>query len=83
MKLPFFSKKPTGTVVTLQLDGLHCTSCSLNIDGALEDTSGVINATTTYRTQQTKIEYDPARVSVDQMKKIIEELGYVVKQELE
>lgn len=82
MKLPFFSKKPTGTLITFQLDGLHCTSCSLNIDGALEDTPGVLSATTTYRTQQTKVEYDPTLVSVKQLKQTIEELGYSVKNEV-
>jgi Cu+-exporting ATPase len=78
MKLPFFKKKPSGTEITLQLNGLHCTSCSLNIDGALEETEGVLSASTSYRTQQTRIAYDPTAVHPDQLKKVIEALGYQI-----
>lgn len=64
--------------ITLKLSGLHCVSCSLNIDGALEDTPGVLSATTSYAKQETAIEYDPSRVELSALRTTIEKLGYQV-----
>jgi copper chaperone CopZ len=70
------SLKITTETVVLKLSGLHCTSCSLNIDGTLEDTPGVIQSTTNYVKSQATIEFDPQKVTPDELKKIIKELGY-------
>jgi Cu+-exporting ATPase len=73
-----FKKKPTGTVITLKLNGLHCASCSLNIDDALEETKGVMKSSTNYGSQSSVIEYDPTKVDVKALRKIIEAQGYQV-----
>ena len=73
-----FKKKPQGEVVKIKIDGMHCTSCSMNVDGELEDLAGVFSATTSYAKQESVIEYDPAKVSVSQMEDVIKELGYKV-----
>jgi copper chaperone CopZ len=75
----FFQKKPTGSEITFQVSGMHCTSCSLNIDGALEEIPGVINATTNYRSGTTQVEYEAEKVSANDMQKTIEGLGYGVE----
>lgn len=59
---------------------MHCTSCSLNIDGELEDLDGVESASTSYAKSEVKIECDPEKVSEKEMKKIVEGLGYEVKE---
>lgn len=64
--------------ITLKLSGLHCVSCSLNIDGALEDTPGVLSATTSYAKQETVINYDPKHVELSALRTTIEKLGYQV-----
>ena len=46
--LNLFKSKPKGEQVTLKITGMHCPSCAMNIDGALEDTAGVIEAETSY-----------------------------------
>ena len=73
-----FKKKPVGETITLKLSGLHCTSCSLNIDGELEDLSGVISASTSYARQETTITYNPTRTGPVHFKTTIEKLGYEV-----
>lgn len=73
-----FKKKSAGQVVTLKIDGMHCASCSLNIDGDLEDTPGVIRSTTSYAKSETIIEFDPAKVDEVTLRKIIEKLEYKV-----
>jgi copper chaperone CopZ len=76
-----FLKKKTSTTapatkLKLKLSGLHCTSCSLNIDGTLEDTEGVLNSSTSYPKSETTIQYDPQRTSEPELRKVIEKLGY-------
>ena len=73
-----FKKTPKGTSVTLQLSGLHCVSCSLNVDDELEDLPGVISSTTSYAKQQSIVTYDPQKVKVKDFKSTIESLGYKV-----
>lgn len=73
-----FKQKPQGTTITFKIDGMHCTSCSMNIDGELEDTEGVISASTSYAKARTTVEYDVSKVSPDKLKKTVEQLGYKV-----
>lgn len=75
----FSKKQPKGKSISLRIDGMHCTSCSMNIDGELEDTKGVISATTSYPKSTTEVEYDPEIISEEKVKKVIEGLGYTVK----
>lgn len=73
-----FKKKPSGETITLKLSGLHCTSCSLNIDGEIEEISGVISSNTSYAKQETVVVYDPKLANPSLFKKSIEKLGYTV-----
>lgn len=73
-----FKQKPMGTTITLKLSGLHCSSCSLNIDAELEDLPGVISTSTSYAKQESTITYDPNLVSPTQFTATIESLGYKV-----
>lgn len=66
------------TLLILKIDGMHCSSCSMNIDGDLEDLDGIISATTSYKKQESKIEYDSSKVDEAQIRKVIENLGYKV-----
>lgn len=74
-----FSKKPKGQTISFKIDGMYCTSCSMNIDGELEDLDGVISADTSYAKAITKVEYDPEKVSKEKLQKTIEDLDYIVK----
>jgi copper chaperone CopZ len=73
-----FKKKKQGKVVSFKIDGMHCTSCSMNVDGELEDLDGVFSATTSYAKQESVVEYDSTKVTPKHMKAVIEELGYKV-----
>ncbi|TXH00385.1 MAG: heavy-metal-associated domain-containing protein [Candidatus Moraniibacteriota bacterium] len=74
----FFKSKPKGEKIVFKLSGLHCASCSLNIDGELEEISGVFSSSTSYATQETVVVYDPKLTKPIQFKKSIEKLGYTV-----
>ena len=64
------------TSVTLQIVGMHCTSCAINIDFELEDLEGVKEAKTHYAKQISIVTYDPQKVTHEQMIAIITKLGY-------
>ena len=75
-----FKKKPQGEAVVFKIDGMHCTSCSMSIDGELEDTKGVIESKTSYAKAKTRVVYDPAQVKPEKLKQIIEKLEYEVNE---
>lgn len=60
----------------LKIVGMHCTSCALTIDLDLEDLPGVKNAKTSYVKQYTEVEYDPQKVSEEQLLETISAAGY-------
>lgn len=66
------------STATFKIGGMHCTSCSLSIDGALEDTQGVKDAMTSYAKSEARIKYDTSQVSKNELKKIIEKQGYQI-----
>lgn len=72
-------QKPAGAEVTFKIDGMHCTSCSMNIDGELEDTEGVLSADTSYAAATTKIVFDDSKISHKKLQSIIAALGYSAK----
>lgn len=73
-------KETNSTTVKFQISGMHCSSCSLNIDGELEDQPGVLNASTSYAKSVTTVKFDEKKISPKAMIKIITDLGYEVEQ---
>ncbi|MEI6690596.1 MAG: heavy-metal-associated domain-containing protein [bacterium] len=66
--------------ITLKLSGMHCISCSMNIDSELEDLTGVVSVNTSYPKSETKISYDDKVVSYGAIERSIQQLGYGVDQ---
>lgn len=60
------------------IGGMHCSSCAMNIDGALEDLPGVVSADTSYAKAVTKVTYDETQVRLEKIKQAIEAEGYTV-----
>ncbi|MDP3964856.1 MAG: cation transporter [bacterium] len=62
--------------VKLNIQGMHCVSCAMNIDGALEDLEGVIQSETSYAKSTTIVAYDPGQQSLDAIIAEIQKLDY-------
>ena len=60
--------------IKLNIHGMHCTSCAMNIDGELEDTQGIKESKTSYARAQTEVTFDPEKVSVAKMISTIREI---------
>ena len=65
------------TKKTFKLSGLHCTSCSMLIEGELEDQLGV-KAACNYARQVLEVEFDPGRVTDEHIVEVVEKQGYKV-----
>ena len=64
------------SVVTLGVSGMHCGSCAMLIDDALEDVPGVISTRTSVKGGRTVVELDPDRVDAEDVVATITQLGY-------
>lgn len=60
----------------LQINGMHCSSCAMNIDFALEDVSGIKFAKTSYAKQEAEVEFDEEKTSVKEIISHIKKVGY-------
>jgi copper chaperone CopZ len=76
----FHKKKVDNNIqtVTLQISGMHCISCSMNIDMKLEEMDGMIESNTQYAKALTVITYDIRKLTLKQVKDTIRTLGYDV-----
>jgi Cu+-exporting ATPase len=63
--------------VTLKIEGMHCASCPIMIEGTIEDTlQGVTSARASYLNQECVVEYDEKQVNTEKIVKAIEGIGY-------
>lgn len=62
--------------IILNIEGMHCTSCAMNIDFDLEDLEGIKSAKTNYAKQKCEVELDENKVTINKVLKQIQETGY-------
>lgn len=58
-----------------KIEGMHCSSCAMDIDGELED-NGVEESKTSYAKAVTEIKFDPETIEEDKILKLINGIGY-------
>lgn len=64
------------TTHVFRVEGMHCGSCALLIDDALEDLPGVRSTQTTVKQGRSTVELDPSQSTPEDVIHAIEELGY-------
>jgi Cu+-exporting ATPase len=64
--------------VTLKISGMHCAMCAQTIEKALNQKEGVYNAAVNFALETATIEYNPAQISLEGIKKAIRDVGYDV-----
>ncbi|MDQ0088998.1 Cu+-exporting ATPase [Paenibacillus anaericanus] len=79
-KLGYSTAKET---VDLQLEGMTCAACATRIEKTLNKIPGVNTANVNFAMEVARVEFNPVEVSVSDMQKRVEKLGYkaVPKQE--
>jgi Cu+-exporting ATPase len=64
--------------VTLKLSGMHCAVCAQTIEKTLNKKEGVYKAVVNFALETVNVEYNPAQVSLEGIKKAIRDVGYDV-----
>ncbi|HLR33846.1 MAG TPA: heavy-metal-associated domain-containing protein [Tissierellales bacterium] len=64
--------------ITYKLSTLTCPSCTAKIEGALKKTKGVEKIEVLFNSSRVKVTIDESVVESDEIKDIIESLGYDV-----
>jgi len=64
--------------LALKVEGMTCGHCKAAVENALRQLSGVVAAEVDLGKKTVTVNYDPAQVSVEQMKEAIAEEGYDV-----
>lgn len=63
---------------TLAIQGMHCATCAVNIEGALKNIEGVKSANVNYATERATVEYDASLLSHHDVEKAVRDAGYKV-----
>ncbi len=63
--------------VVVSISGMHCASCANTIEKALNKLESV-NASISFGAEKAHIKYDPDRVDLSKVKKIVQDLGYKI-----
>ncbi|MGM0471445.1 MAG: heavy metal translocating P-type ATPase [Bacillota bacterium] len=64
--------------ITLKIADMTCASCAQKVEEALNNTSGVKEATVNFAAEKATIDYNPNRVNVDDLVKKVRDTGYDV-----
>jgi copper chaperone len=68
----------TAARLVLTIAGMHCASCGMLIDEALEDLPGVLRSATNLRKNQCEVSYEGDPSTLSQITEEITALGYTV-----
>ncbi|NLM98344.1 MAG: heavy-metal-associated domain-containing protein, partial [Halanaerobiaceae bacterium] len=62
--------------VTIKIGGMTCASCSAAVERALNRAEGIYQASVNIATERAVVEYDPERISREELREIIKNTGY-------
>ncbi len=66
------------TTQTFKVHGMSCAHCHAAVTKALRDVPGVTSAEVDGPKAEARVGYDPAKVTVAQLTKAVEDAGYVL-----
>ena len=67
--------------VTLKIKGMHCAGCIKAIQSYLSDIDGISKCEVNLANESASIEFDQSKVSIDDIEKAIEDIGYSIAYE--
>lgn len=68
-----------GSKAELKITGMSCAACSAKIEKKLNKTEGIEQANVNLATGRASVEYDVSKVKINDIIKIIQDLGYVAE----
>src|SRR3972149_5480939 len=64
--------------LSLPVQGMTCASCVSHVEGALKELPGVANVVVNLATNKASLTYDPVRVTLADMARAVDDVGYAV-----
>ena len=64
--------------ITLDLAGMSCASCAGGVEATLSQTPGVLKAAVNFAASKASIEYDPGKITLARIARLVKEMGYSV-----
>jgi len=64
--------------LSLPVQGMTCASCVSHVEGALKELPGVSNVVVNLGTNKASLMYDPARATLADMARAVDDVGYAV-----
>jgi|GEM_PF-718846 len=68
--------------ISFKIKGMHCVSCAMNIDDALEQKKGVIFAATRYAQSTTEVRFNPQLIAEAKVMQVIRSCGYEIERKI-
>jgi Cu+-exporting ATPase len=62
--------------IVLKIEGMECASCATTIEKALTKIEGISKVSVNFVTGKVNLEYNPRKVSIDKIIKIVKDIGY-------
>ena len=62
--------------MTLRIQGMHCASCTMNVENFLIRLDGIFDVKADLTSQSAKIRYDSSKVTLDEIGEVITSLGF-------
>ncbi|MDD3304094.1 MAG: heavy-metal-associated domain-containing protein [Clostridia bacterium] len=60
----------------LKIEGMHCKGCELGLEERLEELDFIKTVKADFKKGSAKIEYEESKLDMDQVEKVINELGF-------
>ncbi|PHR90493.1 MAG: copper-translocating P-type ATPase [Blastopirellula sp.] len=70
------SKQEPVQQIVLDVSGMHCASCSLRVESALQNVKGVESAVVNLATNQAKVQFDTEQSIADELIRAVSQSGY-------
>ena len=62
--------------ISLKVEGMTCGHCSMSVAKALKGVRGVSDANVDLKLKEAKVTYDPAKASINDLKRAVGDAGY-------
>jgi copper chaperone CopZ len=73
------TESQTNKAVVIEVEGMTCESCAVHISETLKKLKGVVSAEANYPKKNVKVVFNPKQITLEQIKKAIDEIGYKAK----
>lgn len=79
MPIAVETESQANKTVIIEVDGMSCAGCEPHINETLKALNGVASAEASYKNKNVKVVFNPKQITLEQIKKAIDEIGYKAK----